>query len=282
MEIPIKKINKAIKKKFIRPLNDGIKYNINKLYKEKSVKHKETINLFIQAYNTLNNIDYLLKAGSLTDANTLLRSSFEYILVGMMLQFEDNVFKEFINLSIDDDKVRDYTKIQKLINRFKTHLNEISLELFKEFNRKEKGEILTELYDKLCKFTHSSLFVTTLVEVKDKDDNEILKMLNYQSFYFVKILLFCCLKYFTNDENHYLYEYNMSFSILFYYAQIWDKLKNKEKSLEKYNDFLYKDKNEKYFKKNMNYKDKLNKDIISLNEKVESEEILMLLKNFLK
>ena len=205
MQISNKKINLAIKRKFIRPLNDGIKYNINMLNKEKRVKYKETISLLTQSYNTLNSIEYLLKSGSLVDANSLLRSSFEYILVGMMLQFEDNVFNEFINLSIDDEKARDYTKIQKLINKFKTHLNGISSDLFKEFNKKEKGNMLTDLYDKLCKFTHSSLFVTTIVEIKNNDDKEILKMLNYQNFYFIKILLFCCLKYFTNDKEHYLY-----------------------------------------------------------------------------
>ena len=200
MQISNQKINSATKRKFIKPLNDGIKHNIKKLNIEKRVKYKETISLLTQSYNTLNSVEYLLKAGSLIDANSLLRSSFEYILVGMMMQFEDNVFSEFINLSIDDEKARDYTKIQKLINKFKTHLNEISSDLFKDLNREEKGDTLTDLYDKLCKFTHSSLFVTTIVEIKNNDDKEILKMLNYQNFYFIKVLLFCCLKYFTNDS----------------------------------------------------------------------------------
>lgn len=79
MQLSNQKINSATKRKFIRPLNDGIKYNINKLNIEKKVKYKETISLLTQAYNTLNSIEYLLKIGNLVDANSLLRSSFEYI-----------------------------------------------------------------------------------------------------------------------------------------------------------------------------------------------------------
>lgn len=282
MQILNQKINSATKRKFIRPLNDGIKYNIKKLNIEKRLKYKETISLLTQSYNTLNSVEYLLKAGSLIDANSLLRSSFEYILVGMMMQFEDNVFSEFINLSIDDEKARDYTKIQKLINKFKTHLNEISSDLFKDLNREEKGDMLTDLYDKLCKFTHSSLFVTTIVEIKNNDDKEILKMLNYQNFYFIKVLLFCCLKYFSNDKKHYLYEENMAFSILLYYVQVSVKLKNSELTFEKYNDFLYKDKNEKYFNKNEKYKEKIKDNIISLKEDIDNEMFIESLNNFLK
>lgn len=282
MQISNKKINSATKRKFIMPLNDGIKYNINKLNNEKKVKYKETISLLTQSYNTLINVEYLLKTSSLIDANSLLRSSFEYILVGMMLQFEDNVFNEFINLSIDDENGRDYTKIRKLINKFKTHLNDISADLFKDLNRKEKGDILTDLYDKLCKFTHSSLFVTAIVEIKNNDDKEILKMLNYQNLYFMKILLFCCLKYFTNDKDHYIYQDNMTLSFLFYYLQIGAKLKNSKNTFEKYNDYLYIDKNEKYFKKNESYKEKIKDDIITLRNDTDNEKFIELVNEFLK
>ena len=282
MQITNKKINSSIKRKFIKPLNDGIKYNIKKLNTEKRVKYKETISLLTQSYNTLNSIDYLLKIGSIVDANSLLRSSFEYILVGMMLQFEDNVYTEFINLSIDDENARDYTKIQKLINKFKTHLNEISSDLFKDFNREEKGNILTDLYDKLCKFTHSSLLVTSIVEIRNNDDKEVLKMLNYQNYYFIKILLFCCLKYYTNDKEHYLYKENMCFSFLLYYYQISIKLKNSKLTFEKYNELLYKDENEKYFKKNEEYNEKIKDDIVSLKDEIDNEKFIEAINDFFK
>lgn len=282
MQISNKTIDSAIKRKFIKPLNYGIKYNINKLKIEKRTKHKETINLLSQSVDTLNNVEYLLRTNSLVDANSLLRSSFEYILVGMMLQFEESVFNEFINLSVDDENARDYTKVQKLINKFKTHLNEINSELFSDFNREEKGNMLTDLYEKLCKFTHSSLFVTTIVEAKNNDDIEILKMLNYQNYYFVKVLLFCCLKYFTNDNKHYLYQDNVIFSILFYYFQVSIKLKNSKIAFEKYNDFLYKSENEKYFKKDEKYKEKVKETVISLKENVDNKKFEEALNKFLK
>jgi hypothetical protein len=87
-------------------------------------------------------------------------------------------------------------------------------------------------------------------------------MLNYQNFYFVKILLFYCLKYFTNDKKHYLYKENIVFSFLLYYFQVALKMKNKELAFEKYDDLLYKDDNEKYFKKNDKYKEKMKDDIV--------------------
>lgn len=61
MEITTKKVKSSIKRKFIKPLNDGIKYNINKLDKEKKVKYNETISLIKQSYQTLNNVEMLLK-----------------------------------------------------------------------------------------------------------------------------------------------------------------------------------------------------------------------------
>lgn len=283
MEITTKKVKSSIRRKFIKPLNDGIKYNINKLDKEKRVKYNETISLLKQSYQTLNNVEMLLKSDSIVDANSLLRSSFEYILVGMMVQFDNSVFNEFINLSIDDNNERDSTKILRLINRFKTHLNEISAELFEDFNRVEKGDMLTDLYNKLSKFTHGSLFVTTLVEIKNKDDIEMLKMLNYQNFYFVKILLFCCLKYFTNDKKHYIEENNFGFCIMFNYLYIGERLKNKEMTFKKYDEFLYKDKNKKYFEKNKKYVEKIQKETLYLNdEKIDDKKFMEALKKFLK
>lgn len=281
MEVTTSKIKSSTRRKFIKPLNDGLKFNINVLKNENIVKHKETKNLLIQTYCTLNNVEYLLNKGNLIDSNSLLRSSFEYILVGMMIQFDDNVFNEFVNLSIDDENLRNHTKIQRLINKFKTHLNDISSTLFKDFNRREKNVMLTDLYDKLSKFTHGSLFVTTFVELNN-DEKQILTLINYQNFYFVKILLFCCLKYFTNDSKHYLYEDNMAFVFLLYYAQVASQLNNKNDFIEKYQDLLYIDKNEKYFQKHDKYREKLKKESLILKEEIDNEKFLLELENFLK
>ena len=107
-------------------------------------------------------------------------------------------------------------------------------------------------------------------------------MLNYQNFYFIKILLFCCLKYFTNDKEHYLYQKNIGFSFLLYYSQVGVKLKNSKLTFEKYNDFLYKDENEKYFKKNEKYTEEIKDNIVSLKEDIDNEKFIEALNEFLK
>lgn len=50
-------IKSATTRKFIRPLNDGIKYNINKLSICNQISHRETINLLTQSRDTLNTIE---------------------------------------------------------------------------------------------------------------------------------------------------------------------------------------------------------------------------------
>lgn len=61
MQIKLNVIDKAIKRRFIRPLNDGCKFNINKLNNERRTKHDETISLLTQANKTLINVDCNLK-----------------------------------------------------------------------------------------------------------------------------------------------------------------------------------------------------------------------------
>ena len=164
MQINIKTINRSINRKFHRPLKDGCIYNISKLDNEKRVKHNETISLLKQAHETLINVEYNLNIYNLVDANTLLRSSFEYIMMAMMIQFDENVYNEFTTLGIERDK----TRVCEIIDKFRTHMNEISETAFKDINRKEKLSMLTELYDKLCNFTHSTLIVSTMIEIKSK------------------------------------------------------------------------------------------------------------------
>ena len=95
MQISNKTINNAINRKFIRPLKDGCVYNVSKLENERRTKHNETISLLKQAHKTLINVDYNLKCYNLVDANTLLRSSFEYIMMAMMIQFDENVYNVY-------------------------------------------------------------------------------------------------------------------------------------------------------------------------------------------
>ncbi len=283
MQINKKIVQTAIKRKFVRPLKDGCEYNVKKLEIEQRTKHRETLNLLLQANKTLNNVEYNLNCLNLVDSNTLMRSALENIMMGMLIQFEDNVYNEFIDLTITDD-TRKYTKIIKIIDKFRTKLNIISENLFIDMNREEKLKLFTDLYDKLCKFTHSSLVVNVMMEVKYAKEKEVLKMLISQNYYFLKILLFCCLKYFTNDKKHYLEFSNISFTQLFFLADINDKIKTSKIDFNKYKEFLYYENNLEYFNKNAKDGKELQEEINELAKDIKnnSEKFGEELQKFLK
>ena len=268
MQITQKTINDAIKKRFIKPLDAGCKYNINKLNNDQKVKHNETISLLTQAHETLINVYNNLKCNRLVDANTLLRSAFEYIMTGMMIQFDGKVYEEFITLGIEKDK----TKINKIISKFRTHMNEICSEIYQNINRKEKLEILTELYEKLCNFTHSSLIVSTIIEIKNPKEKEIIQKLMLQNYYSLKLLLFNCLKYFTSDKKHYLELSNIGLSFMFMMIEINNKIKENNIDFSKYNDFLYHDKNTGYLEKDKQKFKKIEDELIELKEDIKNNE----------
>lgn len=221
-----------------------------------------------------------MKSYNLVDANTLLRASFEYIMMSMMIQFDENVYNEFTTLGIE----RDRTRVCEIIDKFRTHMNEISEIAFKDINRKEKLLMLTELYDKMCNFTHSTLIVSTVIEINSPKEKEIFQLLIYQNYYFLKMLLFLCLKYFTNDNKHYLESRSVGFTFIFLLANIGNKIKEYKIDFSKYNDLLYYDKNVEFFKKDKKETEKLNIEINELKNDVNGnpekfgEELLEFLK----
>ena len=85
------------------------------LENDKEFKRPETVNLLNQTRKTLKNVHKFIKNTEVVDANSLLRSAFENLIMGMMIYENTSTYKEFINLSIDD-KTRQYTKPQKLRN----------------------------------------------------------------------------------------------------------------------------------------------------------------------
>lgn len=61
-------------------------------------------------------------------------------------------------------------KTSEIIDEFRTHMNEICEPAFKDINRKEKLSMPTELYDKMCNFTHSTLIVSTVMEISSSKE----------------------------------------------------------------------------------------------------------------
>lgn len=262
-------VHNSINKKFVKPLKDGCKYNISKLDVEQKVKHNETASLLKQAHQTLLNIEYNLKCYNLVDSNTLLRASFEYIIMAMLIQFDEETYKEFIKIGIQRDK----TRVCKMFSKFRTYMNEISEQAFKDINRSEKLFMLTDFYDKMCNYTHSTLIVSTMIEIKNQKEKEVLGMIVYQNYYFVKILLFLCLKYFTKDNKHYLELQNVGFTYFFLTIEINEKIKNNNIDFTKYNDFLYVDKNTEYFEKSQKEVLKFNDEISELKDIINKNPI---------
>lgn len=201
-------------------------------------------------------------------------------MMAMMIQFDENVYNEFTTLGIERDK----TRVCEIIDKFRTHVNKISETVFKDINRKEKLSMLTELYDKLCNFTHSTLIVSTMIEVNSKKEKEIFRLLMCQNYYFLKMLLFLCLKYFTNDNKHYLELRNVGFTYLFLMVNINSKLEQYKIDFSKYSDLLYYDKNDKYFERDKKNMEKLSFELNELKTAIQEnsdsfvEELLEFLK----
>ena len=98
------------------------------------------------------------------------------------------------------------------------------------------------------------------------------------------MLLFVCLKHFTNDNKHYLELGNAGFTYIFLLANLGNKIQEYKIDFSKYNDLLYYDKNVKYFEKNKKETDKLNIEINEFRNDVKEnpekfgEELLEFLK----
>ena len=84
------------------------------------------------------------------------------------------------------------------------------------------------------------------------------------------MLLFLCLKYFTNENKHYLELGNVGFTYIFLLANISNKIQEYKIDFSKYNDLLYYDKNVKYFEKDKKEIEKLNLEINEFKEEVQN------------
>lgn len=273
MEEKIIELKKEFKKKCrykcIIPLRRNNRENIEKLYNNKNDKlPRESINLLNQAYMTIKNIYKLIKNKSLVDSNTLIRSAFENLVMGMMIYFDKDVYSEFKKLGLKEEE-REYTKQQKLRNMFKSKLKIIDKEIFVDISNRKLQEMLDEYYEKLCLFTHSTLIVNEMVEVSLNSDEDFFLIISKQNVYFLEILLNCCLKYLSNDKkNNIRYEYLFISWIMFF--DDLDKQKYNKEYLSKYKTLLYEQINREYLNKN-------NKKINLLNS--EAKELEDLIKN---
>lgn len=229
-------------------INKGIKYNLTKI-KITDVKHIETINLLKQSNNTLINIEKLLKKHQFIDANSLLRSAYEYLMMGMSIELDESIFNEFKLISM---KNRQTSNPSYIIKTFKNSLPEISEILFEDMSNKELNNMLNDLYDNFCKYVHGNITVSVVSTIKDKLEIEILCDFLYIYIFLIKILLYCSLKYLTKINKDYTNFLDLASFFIKYPSNICNKAIVNKINFNKYNKLFYFDDNISYYNKNKN------------------------------
>ena len=271
------------KSRYIVPLRKNTSKNIKKLYSIDDKKlPKESCNLLNQSYMTIKNVQKLVRNNSLVDSNTLIRSAFENLVMGMMIYLDSNVYEEFKKMGLRDEE-RVYTKQQKLRNLFKAKLKMIDKNMFGDMSNRQIQKLLDEYYDKLCLFTHSTLVVNEMVEGTLNNDEDLFLMIAKQNMYFLEILLNCCLKYITNDASNSIgYEY----MFVGWYILISDINSEKytKEYLSRYSGLLYEDINNDYLKQSNNDLKQLQEEMKKLDMVIKENTVAVIefLESFLK
>lgn len=231
---------------------------------------------------TIKNVQKLVRNNSLVDSNTLIRSAFENLVMGMMIYLDSNVYEEFKKMGLRDEE-RVYTKQQKLRNLFKAKLKMIDKNMFGDMSNRQIQKLLDEYYDKLCLFTHSTLVVNEMVEGTLNNDEDLFLMIAKQNMYFLEILLNCCLKYITNDASNSIgYEY----MFVGWYILISDINSEKytKEYLSRYSGLLYEDINNDYLKQSNNDLKQLQEEMKKLDMVIKENPVTVIefLESFLK
>lgn len=262
-----------INKNFISEINDMIDEYINIIKKDKNIK-KETCNLLFQSRRTLKNVNEFIDKKEIVDANSLLRSAFENIIMAMIINNNENTYEEFIDLSINDE-TRKYTKPQKLRNDFRRILKSINTGLFKEINSRKVKDMLDEYYDKLCLFTHSTLIVNAIAELNKTDNISLYLFALKQNYYFLVIIYYLCLRSLTNYYDKEI-DYNYVWMGMFLLMADIDKKELSEENISKLKEILYFDINEKYVENNRQAIEILKKEMEEFNKDLESNPLVLI------
>ena len=156
------------------------------------------------------------------------------------------------------------------------------MRLFSIFNNRTLGELLTNFYDKLCLYTHSSLVVNGMIEAKLNDDENFFIVIAKQNVLFLEILLNSCLKYITQNELYKL-DYIYAFLIIFFMYYEIDYEKYTTEYLQKYKDMLYIDLNKEFLKNDIIGVDTINKLAKDIDEIIGNnpERFIEIIKSFL-
>lgn len=241
----IELLKQLVKKEAIEPLKRYNKKYLKKLNNNDNIPI-ETVNLFKQSIQTINNTKKLLKFQYIVDAATLIRSAMEKIAMGMMIYFDSETYNEFKDLTRCGKG--ELTRPTKLLDNFKSRLNEINISIFEDFTDEEISMLFDEIYEKLCFYTHSSIVVSLMIEVDKNNDNDIFTAYFYLMVYFLELLLYYCIKHLNNDKEEHIDLMCLMLGSSLLFVKL-DKNKMTEEYLEKYYKYLYLDVNKKYTNK---------------------------------
>lgn len=261
------------KDKFVKVMRLNITKFINQLDNNVDVK-KETINLLIQSKNTLNNVHKLIKNKSIVDANSLLRSSLENLIMAMMINYDNNIYNEFLNLSVNDE-TRKYTKPQYLRNHFRKILRQFDDGFFSDISNRNLKEMLDEFYNKLCLFTHSTLIVNAMVKLQKNENIDIYIFALKQNSYFLEIILYLCLKHLNSSQNQ---QINILYIVIGWFVLLTDINKQAltAENIEKLKQLLYMDINKEYFEKSYDIVEALKNEIKGFKSELESNPMIII------
>lgn len=276
-----KTIKDQTKIKFIGKLRKYITKYIKQLNTKSKVR-PETTNLLFQSKLTLKNVHRLIKNKSISDANALLRSCFENIMMAMLIHHDEKTYREFINLSIKYKK-RKYTKPSQIRENFSFLMKSLDENLFEEMTNEQLNEMLDDLYESLCKFSHSTLMVNAIVELGKEDDLDLHIVSLKQNTYFVELLLYLCLKYLCNSQKEPL---DITYILLGWFVLISDIPKEKlnQEYINKLNSLFHIDNNKDYIEKNKEKNEYLINEASQLQNEIKENPLafINILKEFIK
>ena len=275
-------VEQLVKNNFTKPMRRYIKRYLKQVFVIDNIS-VETINLFHQANNTINNVYRTLRRNDIVDSATLMRSCMEKIMMAMMIYFDPkDTYEEFKNLEKCGRSKN--TRPTVIMNNFKLKLKEINPVLFEEFEDNELQLLLEETYEKLCLYTHSSIVVSMMIEVNRNKDEDIFVAYFYQLAYFLEILIYSSLKFLVHDNKDHIDMFCMIMGFSLLCSKI-DKNKLTEDYTTKYKDYLHWDINEHFNDKYKIILEKMKTDWSELqkmtkkNPKVFENYIINLTKN---
>ena len=274
-------IKEQTKVKFIGKLRKYITKFIKQLNSNSKVR-PETTNLLFQSKLTLKNVHRLINNKSISDANALLRSCFENIMMAMLINQDENTYKEYINLSIKY-KDRKYTKPYQIRENFGNLLIKLDKNLFDELTNDQLNEMLDDLYESLCNFAHSTLMVNAIVELRKEDDLDLYIVALKQNAYFIELVLYLCLKYLCNSKKEPL---DITYILLGWFVLISEIPKEKlnQEYINKLNSLFHMDYNKDYIEKNKEKSESLINEATQLQNEIKENPLgfINILKEFIK